>query len=142
MTGYVREALQQFGHKTPITPQHQPYPASERTYGANAQKIKPLNTSPAISTEILKIIEHIIGKFLYYARVGDNMCSVPSITIATRNEPIEQYEKKIHQLLDYMAINPNTVVRFHASDMILHADTNASYLTELEACSRAAGNFS
>ena len=40
-----------------------------------------------------------------------------------------------------MAIYPNAVVRFHASDMILRADINASYLTEPEACSRDAGYF-
>ena len=49
--------------------------------------------------------------------------------------------ENVHQFLDYMATNPNVVVRFHASDMILRADTNASYLTEPEARSRAAGYF-
>ena len=32
-----------------------------------------------------------------------------------------------------MATNKNAVVRFHASVMILRTDTDASYLTELEA---------
>ena len=40
-----------------------------------------------------------------------------------------------------MATYPNAVVRFHASDMILRADTDASYLTEPEALSHAAGYF-
>ena len=52
--------------------------------------------------------------------------------------PTEQDKKNVHQFLDYMAIYPNLVVRFHASDIILHADTNASYLTEPEARSCAA----
>ena len=38
-----------------------------------------------------------------------------------------------------MATYLNTVVRFHDSDMTLSADTNESYLTELEARIRAAG---
>ena len=36
-----------------------------------------------------------------------------------------------------MATYPNAVVRFHASDMILGAETNASYLTEPKALSGA-----
>ena len=40
-----------------------------------------------------------------------------------------------------MATNPNAVVRFHASYIILRADNNASYLTEPEARSRDAGYF-
>ena len=59
----------------------------------------------------------------------------------TINDPIEQDEKNLHQFLDYIAKNPNAVVRFQASDMILRADTDASYLTEPEACSHAAGYF-
>ena len=51
MPGYVKESLRQFSHKTPKKPQHQPYPAAERTNGANDQKMKPLNTSPELPTE-------------------------------------------------------------------------------------------
>ena len=40
-----------------------------------------------------------------------------------------------------METNTNAVVIFHASYMILRADTNASCMTEPEACSRAAGYF-
>ena len=36
-----------------------------------------------------------------------------------------------HQLLDYLVTHPNTVIRYHASDMILDFDTDASYLSEL-----------
>ena len=59
----------------------------------------------------------------------------------TRTEPTEQDEKNVHQFLDYMAKNPNTMVRFHTSDMILRAGTNASYLTEPEARICVAGYF-
>ena len=38
-----------------------------------------------------------------------------------------------------METYPNAVVQFHASDMILRADTNASYLTEPQERSLSAG---
>ena len=44
--GYVKEYLLKFNRKTTKKLQNQPYPASERTYGADAQKIKAINTPP------------------------------------------------------------------------------------------------
>ena len=52
-------------------------------------------------------------------------------------DPTEQDYTSLNQFLDYMATNPNAAVRFHASDMILHADTDVLYLTEPQARSRA-----
>ena len=40
-----------------------------------------------------------------------------------------------------MATDPNEVVRFYASDIILRADTDASYLNEPQAQICAAGYF-
>jgi hypothetical protein len=45
------------------------------------------------------------------------------------------------QLLDYLASNQNAKVRFHASDMVLNIDSDASYLSESGARSRACGHF-
>ena len=134
--------MHQFSPKTPKKPQNYPYPAPERTYGADAQNLKPLDTSPALTTERVKIIERIIGKFLYCATRLDNTCLVPLITMSTKHYPTEQDEKYAHQFLDYMTTHPNSVVRFHASDMILRANTDESYLTEPEAQNCAAGFFS
>ena len=99
---YVKEDLQKIGHKTQIKPQNQPYPVPKRTYGADAQKMKPLDTSPALPMERVKRIEHIIGKLLYCATGVDNMYLVPLNTTTTKNYPTEQYEKNVHQFLDYM----------------------------------------
>ncbi len=44
------------------------------------------------------------------------------------------------QLLDYLATNEMVKIRFHASDMLnIHSD--ASYLLEISARSRACGHF-
>jgi hypothetical protein len=43
------------------------------------------------------------------------------------------------QLLDYCATNPEATIRYHASDMILHVESDASYLSESKARSRAGG---
>ena len=103
--------------------------------------MKPLDMSPALPTERVKVIELIIGKFLYCATRLDNTFLVPLITMATKNYPTEQDEKNVHQFLDYMGTHPNAVVRFHASDIILRANTDASHLNETEAHSCASGFF-
>eukprot|EP00957_Ditylum_brightwellii_P165029 12564374-Ditylum_brightwellii.AAC.2 len=40
-----------------------------------------------------------------------------------------------------MATYPDAVVRFHASDMILHIHSDAAYMVLPEACLRAGGYF-
>jgi hypothetical protein len=47
----------------------------------------------------------------------------------------------ITHLLNYCASHPDAVVRFIASDMILHVESDASYLSEPKARSRAAGYY-
>eukprot|EP00957_Ditylum_brightwellii_P150524 11461761-Ditylum_brightwellii.AAC.1 len=44
-------------------------------------------------------------------------------------------------MLDYCHTHPNATLRFLASDMILTLHSNASYLSEKKARSRAAGHF-
>ena len=55
--------------------------------------------------------------------------------------PTERTKKKVNQLLDYMATNPNAKIQFRASDMILNIHSDASYLTAARARSRAGGYF-
>jgi hypothetical protein len=45
------------------------------------------------------------------------------------------------QLLDYLASNQEAKVRFHASDMIMNINSNASYLSKKGARSRTCGHF-
>jgi hypothetical protein len=45
----------------------------------------------------------------------------------------------VNHLLDYCATHPDATTRFHSSDMILHVESDASYLSEPDAKSRAAG---
>jgi hypothetical protein len=43
--------------------------------------------------------------------------------------------------MDYAACNPLSIIRYHASDMVLYVHSDASYLSETRARSRAAGHF-
>jgi hypothetical protein len=48
---------------------------------------------------------------------------------------------KTKQLLNYLATHPAATVRFHASDMVLNIHSDASYLSEANAHSRACRHF-
>ena len=43
--------------------------------------------------------------------------------------------------MDYLHTHPDTVVRFHASDIILYIESDAAYLVLLQARSRFASIF-
>ena len=49
--------------------------------------------------------------------------------------------KRVNQFLGYMWTNPDAIIRYHASDMILNVHSDASYLSAPKARSRAGGYF-
>ena len=49
--------------------------------------------------------------------------------------------KKVNQFLDYALSNPDAIVTYRASDMVLAVHSDASYLSESKARSRAGGHF-
>ena len=49
--------------------------------------------------------------------------------------------QRVNQLLDYMHTNPNAVIRFRASDMVLNVHSDDSYLTAAKERSRTGGYF-
>ena len=77
ITGYVKEALHHYNNKTMKNPQNQPYRDPERIYGTDAQKMKPIDTSPSLPTEQVNKIERKIGKLFYYARGQTKIASSP-----------------------------------------------------------------
>ena len=49
--------------------------------------------------------------------------------------------RKTKQLLDYLATHLEATIRFHVSDMVLNIHSDASYLSEANAHSRACRHF-
>ena len=50
-------------------------------------------------------------------------------------------QNMITRLLEYAAINPNMLVKFKASDMVLHIDIDAPYLSKTLARSHTGGYY-
>jgi hypothetical protein len=68
------------------------------------------------------------------------LCPVSAIA-AQSSQPTEGKMLQTHQLLDYLASQEEAVLTYNASDMILVVHSNASYLSEPKAQSRAGGHF-
>jgi len=100
------------------------------------------DTSPQTSAERIQSIQDGVGTFAYYSRAVDPTMAATMSSIASRqSSATEKLEEEVKQLLDYCATHPNAGVRFVASDMIMALHSDASYLSEPEAKSRAAGHF-
>ena len=86
--------------------------------------------SPAVSPEKKKIIQEVTGTFLYYARAIDATMLPALGSIATQQaSPTENTMKKVKHFLDYAASHPDAIITYRASDMVLSAHSNASYLS-------------
>ncbi len=127
-----------FQHKTPKTPQHQPFSHVKPTYGATCQYAEANNTSELLSKENKMYIQDVIGTFPYYARCVDSSMLPALGTLATQQATLTKNTmKKIKQFLDYVSTNPNAVVTYHASNMVLAGHSDASFLSKRNARSRA-----
>jgi hypothetical protein len=142
MPGYVEKALQRFQHPTPSKSQHSPYPWLKPQYGAKTQFTpKPDTGTPLSPTQVTRL-QQIIGVFLYYARAVDSTMLVALGTLAAaQTHATTNTTKCTNQFLDYASTHPNASVCYVPSEMILHVHSDASYLSESEARSRAGGLF-
>ena len=64
-----------------------------------------------------------------------------SAIAADQAAPTKNTIEKVEQLLGYAASQEDAVITYHASDMVLAIHSDASYLSEPKARSRAGGHF-
>ena len=143
MPNYIPAALLKFQHNQPSRPCNAPHKWTRPAYGKQTQFAPPLDDSDLLQTKIeIRRIQAIVGTFLYYARAVD--CTMlPALNqISTQqSKPTQRTNEDADMLLDFAATYPNAKIRFYASDMILHIDTDAAYLVMPNAKSRIAGYF-
>ena len=142
MPGYNEKALVEFGHPTPKRRQNSPHPHTTPQYGAKVQYAKGPDDTPLLSAAGKKRIQKINGKFLFIARAVDSTLLVPLSAIAAQQAaPTTATEAKASQLLDYVASQEEAILTYRASDMVLAVHSDAGYLNESNARSRAGGHF-
>jgi hypothetical protein len=141
MPGYVSNVLSRFQHDAPKHPQHNPSLYVTPIYGAKTQYATKDETPPLMAQQCLTI-QKVTGSVLYYARAVDLTVVMPLNDIATeQTKATEKTQAATNQLLDYLATQPDAIIRYHASNMILHIHSDASYLSVSKARSRLGGLF-
>jgi hypothetical protein len=141
MPGYVSNVLSKFQHDAPKHPQHTPSPYVTSVYGAKTQYATKDET-PSLPAKQCLTIQKVMGSVLYYTRAVDPTVLMPLNDIATeQTKATEKTQAATNQLLDYLATHPDAAIRYHASDMILHIHSDASYLSVSNARSRLGGLF-
>ena len=140
--GYVDHKLTKYQHPKPKLPKHSPYLAAPVEYGPKVQSPTQSDDTPPLSAAQIKHVQDIVGSFIWYGLAYDPTLTAALSAIGSRQtKGTEAFMDACHQLLDYLATHPNTAIRYHASNMILAFDTYASYLSKVEANSRAAAYY-
>jgi len=141
MPGYVPKALLTLRHPAPTKPQHSPHRWTAPVYGQKVQ-LADSDLSPLLDQAGIKRVQQISGLFLYYSRSCDPTIIVALNEISNNQaSPTEHTQAACNMLLDYLATHPDAKIRYHASDMVLAACSDAAYLVLPNARSRAAGHF-
>jgi hypothetical protein len=104
--------------------------------------VEDKTTSPALSDKDVNKLQQLTGMLLYYARSVDPTLIMPINVLASeQSKATSVTAEKVIKLLNYCNTHPETKIRYHASDMILHIHSDASYLSENQAKIRAGGFF-
>ena len=141
MPTYIPELLKNIQH-IPCIPEHAPHKYNVPIYGQKIQYATEDNNLPQLEEEDKTRIQQIIGSLLYYGRAVDPTILVALSTLASQqNAPTKETADAITKLLNYVATHPNATIQYKKSDMILCTHSDASYLSEPKAKSRAAGHF-
>ena len=100
----------------------------------------PLSLKQSKSEE--KYIRQVISALLYYGRGVDSTILVGlSSLAAAQSLPTTYTLYLVKWLLDYAATNPDTILTYEKSDMVLAIHSDASNLSEPSTCSRVGGHF-
>jgi len=141
MPQYVKKALERFNvphlsHRT-----DSPLLYTPPSYGKSVQQLPTAtDTSPRLPLTDIKWIQQVIGVFLYYARAVDpTMLQALNKYASLQAEPTQNVMKGVERFLQYAATWPVAALVYHACDMRLYVESDASYLCEPHSRSRAGG---
>ena len=130
MPGYIKTAVLLFQHEPPPRPEHAPYKYHNPLYSKLPPVPIPEDTSTPLMQPQITRIQQPIGILLYYARAVDPILLTALNDIASQqtNGVIETAQSNT-KILNLCATYPNDSIVFRVRDMILHVDSDDSYLS-------------
>ena len=143
MPDYVTNSLQRHHHHPKVSPQYSPHVHLPILYGTGTRQYATApDMSPQLNRTETTYIQSVTGSYLYYGRAIDHTILPALNAIASAQaQPTQKTKLAAQQLMDYLATYPHAYVRYYASDMVLHVDSDAAYLVAPKARSRISGFF-
>lgn len=140
MPGYVEKALQRFGNTT-TKGADSPIIYIPPVFGKKTQMTtEPLTDEEPLTEKEKTWVQEVVGVFLFYARAVDPTMLTAISKISTEQaSPTKAALRATERFLQYARKWPNSSIIISASDMKLKAQSDASYLSESNARSRAGG---
>ena len=137
MPSYIPEALHKFQHLAPAQSKDAPHSCKLPVLGSRFQYAKTDDPSPHRSPKSVNLVQQIIVTLFYYPIAVETTILVVLVSLAAHQSQGTKntYLRALH-FLYYAALHPDATIRYVASDMVLHAHSNASYLSDPKACSR------
>ena len=140
MPSYVKQKLIEYEHISLKRAHYCPYQPNPIKYGKNSDQITHIVESPLPTASNKKFVQQVLGSFLYYTHViGPTILHALSVTVLDNGNSTERTMQRVHQLFDYMHANPNAMLHFYASEMILDVHSDASYMSAGCTSSRTGG---
>jgi hypothetical protein len=141
MPGYIDTAPHKFQHPLPSRPEHSPHAWNQPVFGQTTQQPFPEDSSNQLPSTNIRRIQQIVGTPLHYARAVDVTFLVALNSLAAeQSKGTENTAKAIVQVLNYCATHPDDMLCYHASGMVLHIDSDLSYLSMPKSRSRVGGH--
>ena len=144
MPKYTPKVLKRLLHPAPIKPQHSPHRHTPIKYGKKSeQQMTPMEEeTKTYPTKYIREIQSIAGSILHYRQAMD-YTTLPALNDISREQtkPASKTKKDCIQLLYCVATHPQVCTRYHASDMVLHVDSDAACLVLPGAKSRIASFY-
>jgi hypothetical protein len=126
----------------PNHPQYSPHNWTVLACGQRIQYAPLPDASPPETSQAIARAQGIVGTLLYNARAVDPTLLVPSRTLVSQlSTAIVATIDVISHLLDNCSTDPESSIRYYASDMQLKIHSDASYLSEPKDKSRLGGYF-
>ena len=138
MPAYITKVLERF---TPSKLSGAPSPSiyTPPSYGARSQLTSD-DVSPALTPAAAKRIQEIVGSLLFYAR-GVDPTILPTVNLlaSLQSSPAQDVADIADRLLQYCSRYPNNELVYHACDMTMLIQVDASCLSRSNARSVAGG---
>jgi hypothetical protein len=136
----VPSTLKRLQHPKPKHPQRAPHQWTQPACGQKPQSA-PIDETPKLNKTGIHFVQSCVGSLLCCARAVDaTMLPAVNEISGSQASPTQRMMRASKTLLDHAATCPLAMLGHHASDMILHVDTDAAYLVPPNARSRHAGH--